>query len=409
MRSLRTGQARLDRREVELQHVGEDGVGRRGGAEEALLLRVALHEVHLGRAASRLPQVGERFVVHREEAAGGPVLGGHIGDGGAVGEAHLREPGAEELDELLDDALLPEHLGHGEDEIGRGRAFAQLPHEPEADDLRGHHVERLAEHGRLGLDPSDTPAEDPEAVDHRGVGVGADQRVGHRHGVAALGLEQHALRQVFEVYLVDDPGRGRHHPEAGERFLAPAEELVSLTVALEFDLGVLSKGVLRSEDVHLHRVIHHEVHGHERVDPLRVGAEALHRRAHGGEIHDGGDTGEILEDDARGHEGQLDVLWGRGVPGAEVPDIVRRHELTVHAPQDGLEQDLDREGEPGEPRGDTRLLERLQAVDRGPAEAGVEGRAGAERIGLHGFPLCWATPELIPARRLAEAAGLSGS
>ncbi len=37
---------------------------------------------------------------------------------------------------------------------------------------------RLAEHGRLGLDAADAPAEHGEAVDHRGMRIGADQRVG---------------------------------------------------------------------------------------------------------------------------------------------------------------------------------------------------------------------------------------
>jgi hypothetical protein len=37
---------------------------------------------------------------------------------------------------------------------------------------------RLAEHRGLGLDAADAPAEHGQAVDHRGVAVGADQRVG---------------------------------------------------------------------------------------------------------------------------------------------------------------------------------------------------------------------------------------
>ena len=37
---------------------------------------------------------------------------------------------------------------------------------------------RLAEHRRLGLDAADAPAQHAQAVDHRGVRVGADERVG---------------------------------------------------------------------------------------------------------------------------------------------------------------------------------------------------------------------------------------
>ena len=46
-----------------------------------------------------------------------------------------------------------------------------------ADDVRREEVNRLAEHAGLGLDAAHAPADDADAVDHRGVAVGADQRV----------------------------------------------------------------------------------------------------------------------------------------------------------------------------------------------------------------------------------------
>jgi hypothetical protein len=156
-------------------------------------------------------------------------------------------------------------------------------------------------------------------------------------------------------------------------------------------------------------VVDHEVHGDEGVDPLRVGPEPLHRGAHGGQVHDRGHAGEVLEDHPGGHEGQLHVLRSRRVPGPEVLHVLRGDELAVDAPEDSLEQDLDREGQAGEAGGDPRLLESREPVDRGSAEAGVEGGTGAERVGLHGFSLRWPVLKLIPARGPAETAGLSGS
>ena len=52
----------------------------------------------------------------------------------------MLEAVAEELDELADDAVLAQHLGHGQHEVGRGRAFGELARELEADDLRDQHV-----------------------------------------------------------------------------------------------------------------------------------------------------------------------------------------------------------------------------------------------------------------------------
>ena len=95
--------------------------------EQALLLAVRLHERDpLGRPAGHA-QVVERGLVDREEPAGRAVLGRHVPDRGAVGE---REPGealAEVLDELAHHPGRAQDLRDGQDEVGRGRALAELP------------------------------------------------------------------------------------------------------------------------------------------------------------------------------------------------------------------------------------------------------------------------------------------
>ena len=87
-------------------------------------------------------------------------------------------PVAEELDELADHALLAQHLGDGEHQVGGGGAFRQGAGQLEADDLGDQHRDRLAQHGRLRLDAADAPAQHRQAVDHGGVAVGADHGVG---------------------------------------------------------------------------------------------------------------------------------------------------------------------------------------------------------------------------------------
>ena len=52
-------------------------------------------------------------------------------------------------------------------------------------------------------------------------------------------------------------------------------------------------------------MIDHQVHGHERIDLERVATGALHGRAHGGEVDDARDAGEILQDDAGDLEGDF--------------------------------------------------------------------------------------------------------
>ena len=89
---------------------------------------------------------------------------------------------------------------------------------PEDDRLRQEH--RLAEHRGLGLDAADPPAEHAEPVDHRGVRVGADERVGERDAVA----HGHHPPEVLEVHLVADAGAGRHDADAVEGLLRPAQQ-----------------------------------------------------------------------------------------------------------------------------------------------------------------------------------------
>ena len=150
------------------------------------------------------------------------------------------EARAVELDELADHALLAQHLGDGEHEIGGGDALVDPAGHLEADDFGDQHGDRLAEHRRFGLDAADAPAEHGEAVDHGGVAVGADQRIGigdRSRRLSSFG--PHRLRQIFEIDLVADAGAGRHDAEIVERLLAPAQELVALAVALVFELDVL--------------------------------------------------------------------------------------------------------------------------------------------------------------------------
>ena len=166
-----------------------------------------------------------------------------------------------------------QHLRHGEDEVGRGRAFLQRARKPHADHFRQHHRDRLAQHRRLGLDPADAPAQHRKPVDHRRMAVGADQRVGIGDGLAALVGRPHHLRQIFEIDLVADAGAGRHDAEIVERALAPAQERIALAVALELDLDVLGERVLAAEIVDHHRMVDDEIDRRERIDALRIAAE----------------------------------------------------------------------------------------------------------------------------------------
>ncbi len=178
LRALRARDARLDLAEVELERLGEGRLLRALGVKEALLAGVGVDQLDQLGGPPRELEVTQRLGVDREDRAGRAELRRHVADRRPVGEPERVQPRPEELDELAHHASLPEHLGHGQHQVGGGRALGQLPAELEADDLREQHRDRLAEHRRLGLDSAHAPAQHAKPVDHRRVGVGADQRVG---------------------------------------------------------------------------------------------------------------------------------------------------------------------------------------------------------------------------------------
>ncbi len=132
---------------------------------------------------------------------------------------------------------------------------------------RDEQRERLAEYGRLGLDPADPPAEDAQPVDHRRVGVGTDERV--RVGPPVI-VDEHHASQVLEVDLVAYAGVGRHDANIGERVLCPPQQLVALPVSGELQFGVATKRVWTTRHVGDDRMVDDQLHGYARGDLGRI-------------------------------------------------------------------------------------------------------------------------------------------
>ena len=140
---------------------------------------------------------------------------------------------------------------------------------------------------------------------------------------AVLVVREHDAREVLEVDLVHDAGVRRHDLEVAERRLAPAQERIAFDVAAELDRVVLGERIRGAVVVDLHRVVDDQFGRGERVDLLRVAAEADHRLAHGGEVDDGRHAGEVLQDHARGREGDFVARGRLGVPVEQRLDVLR--------------------------------------------------------------------------------------
>ena len=309
LRTLRPGHARLHRGEVELEVGAVVDVALLRHAEHLLRLEVGLEGGALLTGATGAAEVVHRLGIDREIAHGGPVFRRHVGDGRAVGERKRSRPLPVELDKFSDHLRLAEQLGDMQGEVRRGDAFAQAAGEIDPHHFGGEEIDGLAKHAGFRLDAAHAPADHAETVDHGGVRIGADQRVGVIKFAPVDRLREHSLGEVFEIHLVDDADAGRDDAECFEGLLPPFEKLVTLTVALELHLEVETQRVGTAEEVDLHGVVDDQIDRNEGLDHGGILARRGDRIAHGGQVDQEGHTGEILQHDAGDHERNL--LGGR--------------------------------------------------------------------------------------------------
>jgi len=366
LRPFGSGHAGRHRGQVQFQLLRVGDLALLRHAKQALRAVVVLVRAAVFFAAARRPQVVDALGVNGEEAHRRPVFRGHVGDGCPVHHRQRRGARPEELDKLPHHPRLPQPLGHRQRQVRRGDALAQFAEQVHADDIRREQIDRLAQHAGFRLDAAHAPAHDAQPVNHRGVGIRADQRVGVEQGrrgrAAGEGRRRDPLGEVFQVYLVDDADAGRHHFEFLKRLHAPLEELVALAVALELQRHIPFEGVRRAVVIHLHRMIHDEVHRHQRLDEARVPAQPRQGRAHGRQVHQQRHPREVLQHNARDHERNLLAARRVGLPVGQRPHVRLGHPPPVAIPQYRLQHQPEGHRQPGNRAnaGPFQLRQRIQ-------------------------------------------------
>lgn len=291
-------------------------------------------------APACLAQVVGAAFVHGEEAHGGAVFRGHVRYGGAVRQREAAAPSPKNSTNLPTTPLALQHLGDMERQVRGGHSFTEFPRHVDAHYFRHQEGDRLAEHAGFRFNAAHAPAHDADAVDHRGVGIRPYQGVREINAV----LFHDALRQVFQIHLVDNAhGRG-HYGKGLESLLAPFEEFVAFRIALELDVQVLFQGVRAACPVYLDGVVHHQVHGNQRFNDGSVFSQSGHGGAHGGQVHQQRNARQVLEDDA-GHRKRDFIGTGIfGVPGGQVVHILFRYLQAVAIAEQGFQNDPDGNG-----------------------------------------------------------------
>src|SRR5262249_16498121 len=165
---------------------------------------------------------------------GRAVFGRHVGYRCAIGHGQSGRPFTVVLDKLADDVGFAQQLRQMQYEIGGGDAFTQRTTQMHAHHVRREEINRLTQHASFRFDATHAPTDNSEAIDHRGMRVGTDERVGVIYSV----FFQHAASEIFQIDLMNDTDTGRNDFETVKRLHTPLEELVAGTIAFEFYLHV---------------------------------------------------------------------------------------------------------------------------------------------------------------------------
>ena len=152
----------------------------------------------------------------------------------------------------------------------------------------------LSQHRCFRFNTAHAPSKNAQRVNHGGVRIGAHHGIGIRLNFVARRHGTNHAREILQIYLVANSGVWRDHFEIVECSLAPAQECITLHVALKFQFGVQTESIDVAKTINLHGMVDDQFRREKRIDPLGISAHALYRFAHGGEIDDGWHAGEIL-------------------------------------------------------------------------------------------------------------------
>ena len=193
--------------------------------------------------------------------------------------------------------------------------------------------------------------------------VGADQGVGIGQRLAGVpvGADEDDAGEIFKIDLVDDAGIRRNDGEVLERALSPTEECVTFFVALELEVSVELKGLRGAELVDLYGVVDDQLGRLKWVDQVRIAAQGLHGIAHGSQVDHCGYAGEVLQQHAARHEGDLLRRNALAGPGGEGANVVGLYGLAVFPAQQVLQQNAQRKRQV--PNAATMLFQGIKTVN----------------------------------------------
>ena len=124
--------------------------------------------------------------------------------------------------------------------------------------------------------------------------------------------------------------------------MTPAEELVALLVAFVFTFNIAFECDRGAGNVNLNGVVDDHFSGGQWVNQSRVATEVSNCFTHRCEVHDAGNAGEILHDDARRGELDFGVRLTVRIPRCERFDVLGSDVCSVFGAQQVFCKNLQR-------------------------------------------------------------------
>ena len=377
LRALGSGDRRLHFGQIQLQHLRILARFRR--TEHPLRLMVGFNRRQMTPLASGGAEIIQCLLIHRKESHCRPVFRGHVADCGAVRRGQGARPLAEELNKFPNHFCFPQNLRDRQDEVGGGDSGVEFSAEFHSHHIGGQHIHGLSQHGGFRLYAAHAPSDNAHAVYHGCVRVGADQRIGIIHAV----LLHDAARQMLQVDLMHNAHAGGDHLKSVEGGGAPFQEFIALAVAGEFNFHVEFGGVGSGVMVHLHGVVHDQIHRGERLH--RVGGFSLLGGgfAHCRQVRQQRNAGEILQHHAGDDKGNFLLAGGARLPVCQRLDMPHGHALAVAVSHQRFQNHAQAHRQAGN-RPDSLGLQLGQRIQL-PLMSVAGEEFGAEIVGEHGM------------------------
>jgi len=170
------------------------------------------------------------LIINREIAHRGTILWSHVSNCGSICKCEWFATFSKKFYKLPNDTSLSQHLGNGENNVGRSSLWVDWSDELESNYFRKNHRYCLSKHYWLCFDATNSPANYSKAINHGSMGVCTNNWIWIEN---TFSLEYNSGK-IFKIHLMNYTWPWRYNEEIVECTLTPFQKWKSLLISSEF-------------------------------------------------------------------------------------------------------------------------------------------------------------------------------